>query len=392
MFISPFTKTICPYCFEKFHISECPVKSGISDATIAKPSGEIKHRFLRRSLKEYQNEHHLVRLQCPNTNCGQSLPDFISDFKQRFIALLGAQNSGKSTYIASLIAQLTGNRNNFLQELGWQVTAATKKTAETYQQKFWEPLLVRKEALPPTAPGSTDQNTREPLIYELIGPRLSRFKRRPISHILLFDSAGENLQDENQMAFQNRYISSSHGLIFFLDPFEFESLNSEIKKVNDSIETIKPERSPMTVLRNSISQIYRDRGLTAGSKLDIPAAIVFSKFDIILYEKLGLTNFNSNFSSDSLVFRLPSHSEGFDESHINSASRDMKKAVENWGGSAFNNYVTSVFPRHCYFGVSSTGEPKNHQNKYREINPYQVLEPVYWLLYQWKIIPSKKYN
>ena len=381
MFISPFQKWTCPFCFERFHIAKCGIISEITGNMLEQSSSKLRHRFWLRSLRKHNKEGKLARWVCPNSQCGRTLPDFFTDFNQKIIAVLGARSSGKSTYIASLIHQLL-YADHLMSQLGWSIFYATDETQENYQKRYYDPLWRQHKSLPMSLRSALDPLQKEPLIYKLQSPR-RLFRKRILFHMVLFDAAGEDLRDEKQMAIHNRYIANASGLVFLLDPVQFPDVNDALRKKDPRTPTLDSAHHPDHVLDKVIKQYWRDKGMHPGSLLNIPTSLVFAKSDL-------LNNLNLGRTSDSPVFQNPSHQTGFREKDSQLVSSDITQAIKDWSGHSFMGMVESTFKNYRFFAVSATGQSPDSQERYQNLNPHRIYDPIFWLAAQWRLIPKQK--
>src|SRR5690606_5602272 len=126
---------------------------------------------------------------CPE--CHNPLPSAYCDSPGRIVALVGAKNAGKSTYIAVLLHELM---NRVGTELDASLVACDDRTIERYKRDFARPLLEERRLLPTTASAAT--GPREPLVYLLTRTRRGRFSRprNDSLALVLFDTAGEDLR------------------------------------------------------------------------------------------------------------------------------------------------------------------------------------------------------
>ncbi|MFD0535881.1 hypothetical protein ACFQY7_21155 [Actinomadura luteofluorescens] len=154
---------------------------------------------------------------CPE--CHNPLPSAYCDSPGRIVALVGAKNAGKSTYIAVLLHELM---NRVGTELDASLVACDDRTIERYKRDFARPLLEERRLLPTTPSAAT--GPREPLVYLLTRTRSrkGRFSRprNDSLALVLFDTAGEDLRSREATDLHLRYLEAADAVIFLVDPLE----------------------------------------------------------------------------------------------------------------------------------------------------------------------------
>jgi len=128
------------------------------------------------------------------------------------------------------------------------------------------------------------------------------------------------------------------------------------------------------VINSVAAYIKAARGIKSTKMLDIPVAVVLTKFDTLLSHRDFAPN--ALIKSPSLTIR----NGRVDMTEI----RQVHEEIQNWlygieeGG--FINALQSHFKEFYFFGVSSYGAPpKNAYTLVDEIRPHRVLDPILWL-------------
>ena len=153
------------------------------------------------------------RRVCPE--CHNPLPAAYCDTTGRIVALVGAKNAGKSTYIAVLLHELM---NRVGTELDASLVACDDRTIDRFKRDFARPLFDERRLLATTASAATAP--REPLVYLLTRTHTTRTGRdRQVAlTLVLFDTAGEDLRSRDVTDLHLRYLEAADAIIFLVDP------------------------------------------------------------------------------------------------------------------------------------------------------------------------------
>ena len=114
---------------------------------------------------------------------------------------------------------------------------------------------------------------KEPLVYEIVFRKKSRLRPAKMINLLFYDSAGEDIRDQNRMVYQSHYILSASAIIFLVDPMAVPGI------VNKLPDHLKPApgsevlRKTTDVLNSIIQTFEQSQGVDAGTTLPTPIAI-----------------------------------------------------------------------------------------------------------------------
>jgi len=205
---------------------------------------------------------------------------------------------------------------------------------------------------------------REPLIYRLEFPR--RGRTAPAIHLLLFDAAGEDVQDENTLALYNKYILHASGIIFLLNPLQMDSVCDQLNCPLDEGESIQ------NTLDRVVELVRTDLRLEPRRKIPIPTAFVVSKCDTLK----GIVDKHARFLDNK------SHLDKYDLFDFELVSEEVKSYLSNWKEDGILSSAEQFDP-HGFFAVSALGsEPDKQTLKIPSINPIRCGDPLLWLLVQ----------
>ena len=227
-----------------------------------------------------------------------------------------------------------------------------------------------------------------PLIFTLKLKQKGLFKEKVNSFTLVFfDTAGEDLNDEDTMSTVNKYICKSAGIIFLLDPMQFPTVRNQLDENTvsraSSVDWKQATRSDDILSR--VSKLIRnDRNMKSDAKIDIPVAAVFSKFDAIA----------QLIPEGSTILEISPHcsKKVFDMSDWHNVDNEIRSLLVEWGVESFMSQVDLNYMNHAYFAVSSLGMDNNpkENGKIDRPRPHRIEDPLLWILKENGVIKSSK--
>lgn len=379
---------ICPYCFSKHNLSDVnfmckndpDICKNAREGILLKPDmGESKNEIVDSMICNECGERTHVKI-CPT--CKEELPFAIGQYDDLVFAVIGAKEAGKSHYIAVLI-------NKIMNEIGsafnCSLSAVNDATINRYRNDFYNPVFKRNELIRVTRSAKTDSSVKQPLIYNLTfkeqGIIGKFFKSRRISNVVtiaFFDTAGEDLDSEDTMKTENRYIYNSSGIIFLLDPLQLENVRERLPE-----GTALPEENTKIedLLSRTANLIRKANGIKVNKLIDIPVAVAFSKMDAVesLIDPSSSINYPSKHISKAC----------FDLSDFEDMNGTMESLVRSWGGENFAEQLSLNFKEYGYFGLTALG-CDSRDGKITKLRPHRVEDPFLWLLYKYKLIRGEK--
>ena len=390
-----FQKEICPYCFEYFLISDTPFRCASPatrcaperDGTYAsawedpRPMGKVLERggkfsdkFIN-SIRCKDCGHVSHKRICPH--CHMELPHTTGEFKNYIFAVIGAKDSGKSHYIAILIDQI---KRIIGPNMGLLLAAENDFTISRYADAFYTPIFKDKKVIDTTKSANVDRSVQRPMVYgiRLTGDGLfQKNKIKKYVTLVFFDTAGEDLNEEDTMFTVNKYIYRSDGIILLIDPLQLLSVRDALPE-----RTALPDMWTETadILNRTTRLIEKGRRLKPTEKIKTPLAIAFSKFDAVL--PLIDSQFQLHASAD--------HDKGFDNDDFEAVNSEMLSLLDRWNGQDIIQLAQTRYSEYGFFGLTALGCNPHDTSKIPSVVPNRVEDPFLWLLARNGIIKKRK--
>ena len=312
--------------------------------------------------------------KCPS--CGQVIPKMALETPNLPFSIVGVSNSGKTNYITVMLHEL-GKSSGLRLALGHQTKETLDHQNENYHRIYEEH----------TRPESTQSGENMPQIWYIKNLQKKRGSEVPTYTFTIFDGAGEdhenNLDPSSTVC---RYINASKAIILAIDPLVLSKIRRggvvDHDVMVNSLGGYEGETKNAEDVINSVaSYIKAARGIKATKVLDIPVAVVLTKFDTILNHKA--------FGPQALIRNksLTVRNGRVDTTEISQVDEEIRNWLYEIGEGAFIDALDSHFKEYYFFGVSSYGNPpKNAYTLSDEIAPHRVLDPILWLFKKAKFI------
>ena len=237
---------ICPFCFEEHKIAEVQFRcvnrrcKDVSDIEITKyENGNIetpkmgkptfhvpgKKFNLPKSAKCPECGYETYAIICPS--CHNKLPESTLLGKDMIISVVGSRDTGKSHFVGVII-------NELIERISVKFGGAMEgfdDTMQRYKSGAYQKLYCDLQKLDLTASSVENVNNGayRPLIFTLKLKHKALFRENIDSFTLVFfDTAGEDLNDEDTMSTVNKYICKSAGIIFLLDPMQISEVRNQL--------------------------------------------------------------------------------------------------------------------------------------------------------------------
>ena len=366
-------KFVCPYCMDDYDKKE--VKYTCPDCGFA----DSKPKLFAKTVK-CQN----VSAKCPGLatlrqcpRCGHDIPKAVLETDNLPFSIIGVSGSGKTNYITVMLHELKRSAG-----LRLSLSHQDKETKDHQNMHY---KMIYEDLMPPP---NTVAGERMPQIWSI--KNLAKMGRSsvPTYTFTIFDGAGEDHQnniDVNSPV--ARYINMSEAIIFVLDPLTISSVRSEglvdEETMQNSLGGGTGETAFAEDIINSIADYIRamnPRKYKAGAFINIPVAVVMSKFDTV---------WNHPSFGDNPLVRNPSLtiSDGkISETEINQVHEEVEDWLKSINEDGLLRALEANFPNHKFFGVSSYGEPPKDAGTLNKPHPHRVLDPVLWLFKNKKFI------
>lgn len=372
---NPYKKNLCPFCFEEFYIGDCQVVSSFNKTVVldSAPTGWRKtlHHLMVPTLVGPRYARERAARLC--ASCGNLLPSNLEFMDNEIIALVGGVLSGKSLYIASLIKQFEKDRVRerigCIQFRPLNQEVETRYTDEYYKILFEDHHIIGRSTALPAG------RFLAPLTYVMDFKRGGRVKR---VNLMLFDGAGEDIEDEQKLAQVMRYITHASAIIFMVDPNALpgfvQQLPSHLKPKPDKVG-----KDPAYVLNSIIDQIQWVKGAIRGTeRMNIPIAITLSKSDLFKYVCPP--------SSPPAFLKAPSYQRGFDRQDFETVNQQVQETIKEFEGVGILQ-ATEAFKDKAYFAVSATGCP-DQNDVFPDVRPVRTVDPLLWTLWRLGVIDA----
>ncbi|WP_067457620.1 TRAFAC clade GTPase domain-containing protein [Actinomadura macra] len=308
---------------------------------------------------------------CPE--CHNPLPAAYCDSPGRIVALVGAKNSGKSTYIAVLLHELM---NRVGTELDASLVACDDRTIERYKRDFARPLLEERRLLPTTASATT--GPREPLVYLLTRTRRGRFARARNDSLalVLFDTAGEDLRSREVTDLHLRYLEAADAIIFLVDPLELPGAQGELQRGGDPPHA-DPDSEPLNVIARVTEALRQRHGTRPGDPLPVPVAVALTKIDVLRPSLLR----------QSALHRTRTGTGVLDLDDRDAVDEQVRALLHDWQAGQLDTYLGQQYADHALFGLSALGGvPESGRVGAGGVRPHRAEDPLLWLLYRFGML------
>lgn len=318
------------------------------------------------------------RRVCPE--CHNPLPSAYCEAPGRIVALVGAKNAGKSTYIAVLLHELM---NRVGTELEASLVACDDRTIDRYKRDFARPLFDERRLLPTTASAATAP--REPLVYLLtrtLRPR-RRFMARDRTEslaLVLFDTAGEDLRSREIRDLHLRYLEAADAIIFLVDPLELPGAGAAALDEAPAGAGDDPDSEPINVIARVTEALRQRRGTRAGDRLEVPVAVALTKIDALAPAMARQSALHRS--------RAPGALDLDDREAVDAQVRGL---LHDWQAGQLDLYLRQQYEEYALFGVSALGGlPREGRVGTGGVRPIRVEDPLLWLLYRFGMLDGTR--
>ncbi len=306
--------------------------------------------------------------------CHQELSQDVGQLDHRIIAIIGGRATGKTHYIASLIARL---QNEVALNFDIHVRMIGDETNRRWKNDFYTPLFIHKKLLAPNRPAALDASVRSPLMFRFTFGDDSRLRALNVS---FFDAAGEDMKSLSKMSVYNRYICYADGIIFLLDPLQIPSVRFDHRMASANLPLEDPDASPEYIINNLRDLFEREQRLGATQKVKVPIAFTLSKVDTLkpILDRV------------SALGRPSNHPGVLNYDDVQSVNTEISDYLAGWINPSFMIGVRRGFEHFNFFGVSALGNQPDANDQLTTISPLRVEDPFLWLLRQLNLINERK--
>lgn len=387
------TSFVCPYCFERHKIEEVQFRcmnrrcKDVPDmeitryycgSTSAPRMGKTTFPAIRtgRGIADKaacpvcQSESHMT--VCPS--CHNKLPEATLSGEDLIIAIVGARDTGKTHYMTVII-------NELLERVAPDLGGAMEGFDDSfrrYRNDSYRTLYEDQKTLPLTESFMANPEKGKPLIFTLKMPKKGLFGKDNRSlTMVFFDTAGEDLNEEETMSTVNKYIYRADGIIFLLDPLQMGEVRKQVDpRVVAGSATVDPSKAGSSddIMTRVSKLIRKGKGLREDKAIDIPVAAVFSKLDAVA----------ELIPAGSRVLENSPHCSrgGFDEVDSQNVDMEIQSMLRTWGARSFMSQASTNYSNLRYFAVSSLGLCNNPEigGNIKKPRPHRIEDALLWVL------------
>lgn len=396
---------VCPYCFSKqdlykikFRCQNSPSKCSFEvDYEYADFRGNspipmnrvFEIPYPKSTIEKFKALQLPKELECPNCselssirvcpNCHTELPNTIGEYKDLVFAVIGAKESGKSHYISVLINTI---ENQISRLFNANFDTLGDNTIRKYREEFYNPIFKNREVIPETRSARGDYNVKMPMVFSLSFMNKNIWGKSTISNVTtisFFDTAGEDLNAQETMKTENKYIYNSSGIILLVDPLQIMEVRNQLMSKGINLPKINTETED--IISRVAKLIRTTQKLSVNEPIDIPIAVAFSKIDALV----ELLDKSSSLQTSG------KHDGYFNVSDANNVSTEIENMMVEWAGFHLVQQVKHNFKNYSFFGVSALGSNPQGLNKIEKLRPIRVEDPFLWLLYKNYIISDRNF-
>ena len=352
-------KFVCPYCGNTHSLCTCDVKCSYDSPLGTKcVRGVVRDADGRipdgRKAYCMRCKHARKSVFCPEL--GKELPMRCLTSTVLPIVLVGAKESGKSSYLAAAIREL--RRKSAAFSFGID-TNAVGETAAVYDRDYGSPLDENR-----TLDATNPCRELSPLIYPI-----SFGKARREAVISFYDTAGNDLCSEEHIKIKNRCLSVAGGILFLIDPLQ---INSVRQRLCGKVALPPKSDDACRVLESVVSLIYRFNNQKPGKLIDIPIAVTFTKLDLLISH--GIIDRNGSAAGDG----MHEARGAFVRSDADEVRRELSALAEEYFSDEMLAYL-SCFRHKEMFAVSALGSDPVNGRLTAPVAPKRVLDPLLWI-------------
>jgi len=403
----PFKKStfICPYCFTERKLAEVQFRCNnrrckdVDDVEMtAYENGDLKAPkqgkmcFVSPSKNPFsvpksaecpqcsQKTHKII---CPS--CHNALPESTLVGRDMIISIVGSRATGKSHFVGVIIREL-------IDRISVKFDGAMvgfDDSMKRYEAGFGRKLYFDLQTLDLTQSSlhNVNNNAYRPLIFTLNIRNKGLFSKSiDCFTFVFFDTAGEDLNELDTMSTVNKYICKSAGIIFLLDPMQIPAmahqLDDETVSHASSIDWRQATGSDDIMSRVS-TLIRNDRSMKSSQKINIPVAVVFSKFDVIA----------PLLPKDYIILDPSPHcyEKAFVQPDGYNVNNNVKEMLKTWGADSFMAQLDINYTNYSYFAVSALGLNNNPRDDHgiERPRPHRIEDPLLWILKENNVVKAK---
>ncbi len=360
-------KFTCPFCMREYDKKR--VQYVCQECNKPSPPGFLEREPIK--CKQPGCDGSATVRKCPS--CGGKIPKGALETPNLPFSIVGVSNSGKTNYITIMLEELKRTSG-----LGLALRHQTQETLE--HQNTNADLIYNQHQMPEANERLEEGKNLEPQIWLIQNRSRQHGNTVPAYTFTIFDGAGEDHEKAlDPSSTVCRYINASKAIILAIDPLVLPAIRQggvvdrEVMR-NSLGGDMGTSKNSEDVINSVAEYIKTARGVKTTKKLDIPVAVVLTKFDTILGHRA--------FGPQAIIRKssLTIKDGQVDMAEIQQVDGEIRYWLEQIGESPFIDALDANFKEYYFFGVSSYGAPpKDPLTLADEIKPHRVLDPILWL-------------
>ncbi|WP_420124518.1 hypothetical protein, partial [Nakamurella sp.] len=306
---------------------------------------------------------------CPH--CHSDLPPTWWAHEVLGVVMVGARQSGKTTYLSGLVGHL---ETTLLPSVGGHLRPID---AESDAKLTAHRNMIRAgELFPSTLSAAQNEELLRPMIASI--GRAPTGRNRAIS---LFDVAGEDMSQPETVRPYAPALAHADLIVILIDPLQLPGVRDWLHGVIPLPEQGAP---PLTVVGNVVNEIRLLLGIPTGP-LPNRAAVVFAKFDgIQAVAKEPQSQLSRLIGPGNALWRDPYVTQPglYHEPDGRRVHDEVRALLLAMNERALVDEVEQSFREFRYFALSALGHgPKGRQLTDAGASPQRVGDPIRWLLW-----------
>lgn len=287
------------------------------------------------------------------------------------VVMVGARQSGKTTYLSGLIGHL---QNTLLPSIGGFLHPIDPESEAKLEEHR---SMIRAGQLFGGTRSATENE-------QLLRPMVASIGRAPDGRhraLSLFDVAGEDMSRAETVRPYAPALASADLIVILIDPLQLNGIRDWL---NGVVPLPEQGASPLTVVTNVVNEIRRLQGRPT-DPLPNRVAVVFSKFDgIQAAAKAPQSSVSRLIGPGNALWRDPAVGEPGvylepDGRRVHDEVRSLLLAMNE---RALVDEIERSFRHFRYFALSALGHgPRGRQLTDAGASPQRVGDPLRWLLW-----------
>lgn len=327
----------------------------------------------RKRSQDCPQGHEAFERTCPG--CKKDLPTRYCHGNQFVIVVVGAKESGKSTFLTVLIRNL---QKRLCRELRASLYFGDTETENRFRgphSRLYETGFILD-----TTPATGPKQAGKPLIFRLERTAERAGVRAAIhagDSFVFYDVAGEDFQNRESAERIARYLQAAGGILLLVDPREFPASRADVEYQPESTFPVGGP-SPEAILGYVTNLIRGGPSTERLGRLTVPVAAVLSKIDIL-----------APWTREQSVMHRPRLRDGRLHLTDRAAVHEQVRALLNLWESGLEDALSNNYTDYGFFAVSALGAaPSAGRVEAAGIRPHRVEDPFLWLLNRFRIVAS----